>query len=292
MSTIAIESVSDPVGRRVFGVLRRAAEQCKTSVADWSFERAGMNSLPDDCGHVFVWEGVNPYRDEATTFFRTEDHHDRNLWHVGPSLTNGDGFQVDAEGTGAFSSWYASVSLPHQTGRPLFPSGGPLLILTQSDDSRGMRFESPWFSSTEDFIRFVMDNTSFQSVDVVWSEGIHNAARVRRFLDACGGVQVLDSPRPGLKPAAVVTVNHPSATSFINKHVPTMVFGVAPYRHESAVWCMDDNARVFQHEDDRTRRALKTPLLVESQRLLIRTLVGHEWDERNAAAKLKSLLAA
>ncbi len=197
--------------------------------------------------------------------------------------------QVDPRGINAAASWVNAPLVSVGSKRLRTRSRGDLLLLLQDDRDTQITHHSPWFANMFEFVSHVAQHsrlpvrvrphprreTDPRVVRCVRQRGL-TLDRARRWpaLDAC---------------QAVCCINSSGAVEALARRIPVLCYGSAIYRHESAVYCLNDDP----HETRRITAALgdnACELFEERVVEVVERIIAKQWCLGDIEEKLPDVL--
>lgn len=198
--------------------------------------------------------------------------------------------QVDSQGINCAASWVSEPLRSAGVTKLARNSNGDLLLLLQDDRDTQITHHSPWFANMFEFVSHVAQfsklpvrvrphprrETDKRVIDLVKKHGLEldRSQTLGDALDECRGV---------------ACINSSAAVEALARRLPVMCYGHAIYRHEGAVYCLDDDAR----QTRRITAALQgncCELYQERVDEVVARIVAKQWCLEDIAARLPELL--
>jgi hypothetical protein len=200
-------------------------------------------------------------------------------------------YQVDSHGVNAGASW-AREPLETEGNTPLsIRSEGDLLLLLQLDSDTQITEHSPWFRSMDELVRFVSRNSQLP-VRVRPHPKAPNLAELRRTAEECGAAWD-DSPDLAEslnRSRAVACINSSAAVAALAAKLPVLCYGNALYRHEQAVYCLNDDPADTARVSEELARG-ESSLIQEQIDALALRIVARQWTVDEVPLHLSNLVA-
>jgi hypothetical protein len=199
-------------------------------------------------------------------------------------------FQLDEQGINAAASWVnqplVAAGLTKLPARP----AGDLLVLLQDDFDTQITDHSPWFVDMYEFVEHLSQYSELPLC--VRAHPRHPPSDRLVQLIARRGCRM--DAGPNLSPAlqecrAVACVNSSAAVEALTQRVPVLCYGRAIYRHEGAVYCLDNDGESTR----RTTTSLAaggSELYIESIGEVLERITAHQWRIEQIPNRLPAIV--
>jgi hypothetical protein len=199
-------------------------------------------------------------------------------------------FQLDHHGINAAASWVNQPLVATRRTKLPARQAGDLLVLLQDDSDTQITDHSPWFVDTYTFVEHLSQYAALPLR--VRAHPRHPPSDKLVQLIARRGCRM--DAYPCMSQAlqecrAVACINSSAAVEAMSLNVPVLCYGRAIYRHEGAVYCLDDDG-------ERTRRttaslaAGKSELFIESIGEVLERITAHQWRIEQIPTRLPAIV--
>jgi hypothetical protein len=241
------------------------------------------------CDAAFIWNGAHPTLVSPIAELRRQGTQLAFVelgWHPQRGTC-----QIDRLGVNARASW---------TNEPLLTSGittlpvrkqGDLLVALQLDEDTQVTELSPWFANMRELIGFLCQHSQL-SVRVRPHPKAPADLELQRLTRELGGTWD-DCPNFAAameRARAVAILNSSVGIEALAQQMPVLCYGLANYRHEGAVYCLDNSPQATVTATAQLAEGECT-LFAERSQAAYERVMSHQWRCEDIPECLPPLLA-
>lgn len=291
MSTILVEDRMHPGSRRALDAIAQTCRGLGHDVFRWRGPYSGRvghwkHIFP--CDLAVIFNGTHPRYEPKMARLRELG---AKLLYVEVGWNPQDGTcQIDPAGINARASW-ADKPLEIEGHTPLpVREQGDLLLVLQLDSDTQIQYLSPWFANMRELVEFVCRHSELP-IRVRHHPKAQDGPALRKLAESLGATwdrsESLAAAMQGCR--AVACINSSCGVEALAHSLPVMCYGTATYRHEGAVYCLDNTP-------EKTRQAIaelaagRSSLRLECAQAALHRILDHQWRPAEIAIRLPPLI--